>query len=127
MLLHPRAPTKGALVPHTSCQVSDHFLTTLPLEVLPARVQPRRLLFWEVSSETLLASESSLSWRLGGRRAGLSFTCVWGAAPEDQLLHLEMAVLQSLQAGMGGWAVQCKVRQFAAPKRPLILAFPGAI
>lgn len=97
----PSTQQGGSSVPHTFCQASDHILIVLPLEILPAQVQPRRLLFWEVSSETLSASESSPSWRLGGRRAGLSFTCIWGAAPEDQLLHWRCPWLHTLRARGG--------------------------
>lgn len=34
---------------------------------------------------------------------------------------------RACRPGTGRWAMPCKVRQFAAPKRPLVLAFPGAI
>lgn len=51
----------------------------------------------------------------GAGRAGLIFTCVLGAAPENQFLHLEM-LLATEPAGRGqsGWAVPCNVRQDAA-------------
>lgn len=52
---------------------------------------------------------------VGEGRAGLIFTCVLGAAPENQFLHLEM-LLATEPAGRGqrGWAVPCKVRRDAA-------------
>lgn len=93
VLLHPGAPTKGA--PVFLALLARHLIIFSPH-------YPLKFCLPEFSPGGYYSGkfhQKPLSWRLGGRRAGLSFTCVWGAAPEDQLLHLEIPVLQSLQAG----------------------------